>query len=58
VSLATAPPSAEQTRGATWTPALWRQEARELAGKPWYASYRVQSAGLLALTAAVVAWWW
>lgn len=58
VSLATAPPPAERTGDATWTPALWREEGRALAGKPWYANYRVQSAGLLALTAAVVAWWW
>ena len=58
VSLATPRPDPEQARDATWRPALWREEGQELAGKPWYANYRLQSAGLLAITALIVVWWW
>jgi SSS family solute:Na+ symporter len=56
-SLATAPPAAEQA-ALTWSPAQWRAESAELAGRPWYADPRHQSLGLLGLAAGLVVWWW
>ena len=58
VSLATPPPTAAQTDGYTWTPALFRAENAELAALPWYQNYRVQSVVLLILTALFVGLFW
>ena len=57
VSLATPPPG-KDAAGCTWSPGLWREERRELAGRPWYDDYRRLSAGLAALTFVIVLWWW
>lgn len=58
VSLATAPPPAEQVEDLTWTPAFFRAESRELEGVPFWKNYRVQSAALVVLTAIVVGLFW
>jgi len=52
-----APPPA-QTAGLLWTPRYWRSERKRLADTPWYRDYRLQSGGLLLLTAVIVALWW
>ena len=48
----------EEKLSHTWTPALWREESRQLRGVPWYANHRVLAAGLLAISAGLVVWWW
>ncbi|MGB3633971.1 MAG: hypothetical protein WA982_08015, partial [Rubrobacteraceae bacterium] len=54
VSLATPAPSGEQVDELVWTPALLREESRELAGKPWYWNYRYWSVAMLVLIAVIV----
>lgn len=55
VSLATEPPPADEVREYVWHPQLWRDESRELAGKPWYVNYRLYAALLLVTTVTIVA---
>jgi solute:Na+ symporter, SSS family len=43
VSLATAPPSAGAVERYVWRPAFFREESAELAGRPWFANYRILS---------------
>ncbi len=57
-SLLTAPPPVEKTRGLTWTRKFYDEESRLLQDLPWYKNYRIQSAILLILTAALVISWW
>ena len=57
VSLASAPPAPEVVERYTWRPALWREESKELADRPWYANYRTLSWILTAATLALVLWW-
>ena len=54
VSLATPAPPREQVDELVWTPALLREESRELAEKPWYWNYRYWSVALLAVIAVIV----
>jgi SSS family solute:Na+ symporter len=54
VSLATPAPPSEQVYELVWTPALLREESRELAEKPWYWNYRYWSIALLAVIAVIV----
>jgi len=57
-SLLTPPPPAEQVETRLWRPALWHEEAARLSAVPWYRDPRVLSGGLLALSAALLIWWW
>ncbi|MCC5914964.1 MAG: sodium:solute symporter [Balneolaceae bacterium] len=41
-----------------WTVRYYREETKELAGKPWYKNYRVQSVIILTITAIIVIWFW
>lgn len=54
VSLQTPAPEPEQVEALVWTRATWEAETAALAGKPWYANYRIQSAILLVLTGIIV----
>jgi hypothetical protein len=56
--LLTPPLPAEQVETRLWRPALWHEEAARLAAVPWYRDPRVLSRGLLALSAALLIWWW
>lgn len=58
VSLATSPPPEEKVEGLTWRRELWTSESRALEGTPAYRNYRYLSFVLLAVTAALVIWWW
>ena len=58
VSLATPPAEPERLDATVWRSALWRADTARLHGVAWYRSWRVQSAVLLAITAAIVIWWW
>lgn len=42
----------------TWTPQMWREDTAALAALPWWQSYRVQGAALVALTVLVVVLFW
>ncbi|MEN0068305.1 MAG: sodium:solute symporter [Myxococcota bacterium] len=53
-SLWTSPPPSERVEGLVWTPDQWADDARQLAGQPWYRDYRVLSGLLVALTVAIV----
>lgn len=53
VSLVTEPLPADEVQAYVWRPQLWREESRELAGKPWYVNYRLYAA-LLFLTTLVI----
>lgn len=54
VSLATEPPPAEAIQEYVWRPELWREDSRELAGKPWYVNYRLYAALLFVVTCVTV----
>lgn len=58
VSLATSPPPRESTEGLTWRRGMWAEDSRSLEGTPPYRNYRYLSLALLAVTAAIVIWWW
>jgi len=58
ISLFTPPKDAEAIENLVWRPQLWRDETKELAGKPIWQNYRYLSVGLLIITAAIVIWWW
>lgn len=58
VSLVTDAPSDEQVQNLVWTPDLWREETKELEGKPWYVNYRFWSLVLILITAALVILFW
>jgi SSS family solute:Na+ symporter len=58
VSLSTRKPDAEVVRTLTWSPAVFAEEAPELARLPWYKNYRYQSVATLALIALIVIAWW
>jgi SSS family solute:Na+ symporter len=53
VSLATPAPDITKLEGHVWR----REDARVAPGTRWRADYRVQSAALLVVTFALVAWW-
>ena len=57
VSLATAPPPAENTSGMTWNNTVYEEDSASLRGLPWYQNYRTLSVILLVITFAVV-WWY
>lgn len=57
VSLVTAPTALEAWRQTGWTSALWREDSRELRGRPWYGNWRVQALALLGLCGAILLWW-
>lgn len=50
VSMATAPPSAAAVDRYVWRPSFFREETAELAGRPWFANYRILSIILLLTT--------
>ena len=54
VSLVTPPPRDEQIEGYMWTPAVYAAESKELAGKPVWQNYRIQSLVLVAALAVIV----
>lgn len=54
VSLATAPPPAEQVANYTWSTRLFKEETEELKDMPWYLNYRILAVLLLIVTALVV----
>jgi SSS family solute:Na+ symporter len=56
ISLCSPAPPVKTARH-TWSRRHWSAETRALKGRAWYANYRFQGAGLLALTAAVVVYW-
>lgn len=58
VSLMTAPPPEEQAVDLTWGIEIWREESRELAGKPAWQNYRYLSILLLITTAVIVISYW
>tara|TARA_R100000027_G_scaffold66494_1_gene62545 strand:+ start:97 stop:648 length:552 start_codon:yes stop_codon:yes gene_type:complete len=58
VSLMTAPPEEEKVDGMVWSSKIFRAEAKELEGLPWYKNYRILSILLLIVTAAIVVWFW
>lgn len=58
ISLVTERAPAAQIDDMIWTPALWRAESAELAGKPKWRNYRYQSLALVAVTLALIVWWW
>ncbi|MCG8440234.1 MAG: sodium:solute symporter, partial [Caulobacterales bacterium] len=51
-------PDAEEVARYVWTPQYFAEEARAMKGRAWYADYRYQVAGLLALTAIILAAFW
>ncbi len=55
ISLMTEAPERGKLKEFTWSRAAWREESEELAGKPWWRNYRMLAAGLVLLTAAMVA---
>lgn len=55
-SLRQPPPTPKEVEELTWTPEVFRQESRELAGLPWYQNYRFQALGLLVLIAWILIW--
>lgn len=58
VSLATAPPPGAKVAEYTYSPALFREETRELRALPWYKNYRNLAMILLTVTAIIVGWFW
>jgi SSS family solute:Na+ symporter len=58
VSLLSRPTDAAQLEITVWRSALWREERERLRGMPWHRNWIVLSGLLLAVTAALVAWWW
>ncbi|MDX5377304.1 MAG: sodium:solute symporter, partial [Halomonas sp.] len=52
VTLSTEAPKEEELQDYVWSRAAWREESRELAGKPWWQNYRVL-AGLLVVVTVV-----
>ncbi|MBP3192697.1 sodium:solute symporter [Natronogracilivirga saccharolytica] len=57
-SLAGTAPERSSIASYIWTPETYRQETIELKNKPWYQNYRIQSILLLAVTFAIVIWFW
>ena len=41
-----------------WTTELFRRETKELAEKPWYQNYRIQSVIILSITAVILYMFW
>jgi len=58
VSLVTTPASDEQVSELIWRAEHWHAETRALSGVPLLKNYRVLSAGLLTITALLVAAYW
>lgn len=54
VTLVTDAPPEDKVEGTTWSKDIWRNESRELAGKPWYRNYRYLAGALFVGTIAVV----
>lgn len=58
LSLVTEAHPSEDVDEMIWTPAVWKAESRDLAGKPKWQNYRWQSVALVLVTIALIAWWW
>jgi SSS family solute:Na+ symporter len=58
VSLVTPPADSARLEGTVWRAALWRRDSDELRGTPWYRSWRVLAGVMVAVTGAIVIWWW
>ena len=58
ISLVTAPPPEEKVQNLVWSRELWREETRELEGKPWYTNYRYLSLGLIVVIAIFFVVFW
>ena len=58
ISLVTPPPSEEKVHNLVWSRELWREETRELEGKPWYTNYRYLSLGLIVVIAIFFVVFW
>ena len=54
ITLLTPAPEPETIEEVTFDKRTWAEETDQLRGKPWFKNYRWISAGLLALTVAVV----
>ena len=54
VSLLTPPPDRAKIEGYLWTPAIYRAESLELAGKPAWKNYRIHALALVAVTLVIV----
>lgn len=57
-STLTTPALPEKVDRYSWSRALYDAETADLRGVPWYKNYRYQSIGLLAVTLAVVIYFW
>ncbi len=58
ISLMGQVPDQERVAQLVWTPKLWTEESRDLAGTPWYQNYRYLSVLLLMTTAVIVGAYW
>ncbi len=58
VSWAGPEPDYGRIRDSVYRRGFVREAGFNLPKRPWYLDYRYQSAGLLALTTAIVIWWW
>ena len=58
ISLISERPTFQRILSLTWSLDFWRSESRQLEKLPWYWDYRVQAAGLLAVSLIIVAIWW
>ncbi|HEX7070565.1 MAG TPA: sodium:solute symporter [Rhodothermales bacterium] len=58
VSLITTPPLPEKVEHYSWSRGVFDAESVELRALPWYKNYRIQSIALLAVTLAVVVYFW
>lgn len=58
ISLVTAPPPEEKVKNLVWSRELWREETRELEGKPWYQNYRLWSLVLIAIIVVLLISFW
>lgn len=57
-STVTTPPLPEKVAHYSWSRAVFDAETQELRQLPWYKNYRYQSVALLAITLAVVLYYW
>jgi SSS family solute:Na+ symporter len=58
VSLNTEAPDPEVVENYTWSKKMFRDETKELEKLPLWQNYRIQSIGLLILTALIVGYFW
>ena len=57
-SLCTAVPTSDRLERTTRRNEAWRRNSQHLKNKPRYANFQILSDALLAVTSAVVIWWW